>query len=198
MDSEMYGNFRNSLPTSEEEEEVVNSRTILQPDVMEMLGKIFKRIEQLEFNVFVRMEDLIRPLLKAKDEIEIKPSIVESLIGGNEEKQAVEDVVIPQEPSSKVLDEVLTNVVELRTEVKKREDSLDKTERLLNQLEVQTSSNLNALQKDVDFLKSEVQSTLTNLTHLFAFVYGKEKGKPVRLKGGLKDDKLIVHCFKTG
>ncbi len=193
----MYGNFGNS---SEEAEEVAHSRRIAQPDIMDILEKIFKRIEQLEFNVFVRMEDLILPLLKAKDEIESKPAVVENLSGGNEVAK-VEEIVIPQEPSSKVLDEVLANVVELRTEVKKREEFIDKTDKLLNQLEVQTSSNLSALQKDVDSLEvrgSNVQSILANLTHLFAFVYGKERGKPVQLKGGLKDDKLLVHCFKTG
>jgi hypothetical protein len=114
----MYGNFANSLPVNKEEEEVAHSRMIVQPKVLEMLEKIFKRIEHLEFYVFVRMEDMIRPLLKAKDKIESKPAVVETLSGGNEVK--ADEVVVPQEPSSKVWDEVLANVVELRAEVKKK------------------------------------------------------------------------------
>jgi hypothetical protein len=78
-------------------------------------------------------------------------------------------------------------VDELATDVKRmREERLQK----------ELSSRVSKMEDDICALKRELQLTLHNLGNLFTFVYGRDRGKSIQLKGGIQGDHLVIHTIR--
>ena len=95
-----------------------------------------------------------------------------------------------------VVDVLISDVRDLKEAREKKLDSIAMTEGSLEQLETVTKANFKALRKELDELQKEVSSVSLNLGNIFTFIYGKEHGREMRLKGGWVDDRFVIQAVK--
>jgi len=142
-------------------------------------------LKGLEDRLGEQLSNVIQPLLKIDKE---------------DEKKVVENIAP---------DDVLPAVEQLLADVQSLKDEMTDTENVQESIkneEINKVEEFKAEMKDVlkklndrvDGLKTELQSVAANLGSLFTFVHGKERGKPVRLKGGWVSStgKLIIQVGK--
>ena len=99
-----------------------------------------------------------------------------------------------KQPPADVIDGLISDVRDLKEAKEKKAEAVALAEGSLEQLETVTKANLKALRREIDDLQEEISTISSNLGHLFTFVYGKEHGRAMRLKGGWVDEKFMIRA----
>jgi len=222
MDSEMYADFKKAekgndlhqvfLPPAKGREKQAKKKD----REIEYLEKILSKVEDMDSRILKGVEELIRPTLKesatatlAPEEAVVDarsaatlPALTESVADITQLLSDVELLKKEMEdtdwkhPPADVIDGLISDVRDLKETREKKLEAMALTEGSLEQLENVTKVNLKALRREVEELQKEVSSISTNLGNLFTFVYGKEHGRAMRLKGGWVDDRFVIQAMK--
>lgn len=206
MDSEMYTDF---TVTRKEKSKVLDvekvdkpkNKTTFQKDVMEALTKIFVKIGEVEEKVVKSIEGL-----KVNGTV-----IKEGPIGVKDEAPKVikeEEVVPKPEPSEIVsifggggigemfvteVEQLLSEIDTLKNAVTNTHDVQVQQGGLLQPIEAE----IKILRTELDLLKLETDSLISNLRNIIKYLQYKEQNVPVKMQGGWKDGRLVIHVKKA-
>lgn len=186
MDSEMYGDFsysqceRKNLPPTRSVFLATRKTEGREEEILDQLERVSSKLDSLEDSITHRIkQDVVLPVVTESnskmEEIDALLSDVEQL------KQEMKDAEWKQFPAAEV-DELVTDVKRMREERLKEGKEL--------------SNRVNKMEEEIGSLKKELQLTVHNLGNLFTFVYGRDRGKSIQLKGGMQGDHLVIHTMR--
>ncbi len=211
MDSEMYTDFdrsrkpavkQNLRPAEEEDEQQKATKK-----QNELLEKILSKVNDLDNSIFKKVEGLLLAEKEKTPPEEDEPSrdntVTDDKVAELEEllsdvqalKKEMEDAKWKHSPAEET-DQLISDVKELKAGFDKKREAMATAKESLQQLESQTKSDLQILKKDMDDLKQDVKLIDQNLGNLFTFVYGKDHGRSMKLKGGWQDEKFVIQAVK--
>ncbi len=184
MDSEMFGDY--SYSRCKEKSPLVpvflggNSKK--KQDIWDQLEKVSSKLDVLEATIANRVKQDVLPILtEFSSARKLEDSKMEEIVAlVNDLKQLKQEMKDGQQKQfpSKVDDAPATDAKHvLEGHGEQRRELAD-------------------LQEDVCDLKKDLQQVMQNVGNLFAFVYGKERGKQVQLKGGMQGDRLVIHMSR--
>jgi regulator of replication initiation timing len=184
MDSEMFGDY--SYLRCKEKSPLVpvflggNSKK--KQDIWDQLEKVSSKLDVLEASIANRVKQDVLPILtEFSSARKLEDSKMEEIVAlVNDLKQLKQDMKDGQQKQfpAKVDDAPAIDAKHvLEGHGEQRRELAD-------------------LQEDVCDLKKDLQQVMQNIGNLFAFVYGKERGKQVQLKGGMQGDRLVIHMSR--
>jgi hypothetical protein len=222
MDSEMYVDFSSKakkksplhqvfLRSTEEDGKGMKEKK-REEDLQYLVEKILSRVEELDSKILKGVEALLEPLVAMKETVAtIEPETLPTatataaaaesgfmaeLLGDVESlKNEMEDADWKHPPAD-VIDELISDVRDLKQAREQKLEAMTQTEGSFNQLESQTKAKLVAIREEIDELKKEVKLISSNLGNLFTFVFAKEHGKSMRLKGGWIEERFVIQALK--
>ena len=186
MDSEMYGDFsysnceRSSMPV------FLEKKKKDQDDILERLEEVSGKLDSLEESITNRIKQDVLPIM------------TESASRAVNDESKMEDI-----------EELLSDVEKLKVDMReanwkkypaKEVDELASDVKLLREERIKEKGELSArvvkLEEEIKDLKRELQLMVHNLGNLFTFVYGRDRGKSIQLKGGMQGDHLVIHTCR--
>ena len=186
MDSEMYGDFsysqceRKNLPPTRSVFLATRKTEGREEEILDQLERVSSKLDSLEDSITHRIkQDVVLPVVT---ESNYKMEELDALLSDVEQlKQEMKDAEWKQFPAAEV-DELVTDVKRMREERLKEGKEL--------------SNRVNKMEEEIGSLKKELQLTVHNLGNLFTFVYGRDRGKSMQLKGGMQGDHLVIHTMR--
>lgn len=97
------------------------------------------------------------------------------------------------------VEKLLADVKDLKRDMTESESGLvaEMTDAKMKQVQAEMKLGFKQVHDEVAQLKVELDSVKMNLENLYYFVSSKERGRPVRLKGGHLNDKFIIQALKV-
>jgi hypothetical protein len=217
MDSEMYSDFaanqnrawkKNfSLEASEVDEkgdDGTNSKTYQACEqILNKLEEFLKHMPHMESQFAFQVEKAVKPIL---DVLKEKEEIAEKEESADEDQEVRE--IIP------AVEQLIVDVKSLQEEVTKKnqmtepnpaaevpgasQQDVDALALEVQELKEQLKDTVAGLEEKLAKVQDEVDAITSNVGNLFTFMYAKEKGKTVRLKGGWHQStgRLLIHVSR--
>ena len=188
MDSEMYSDFTGPHKYSDGHHSSVENEQLLKKkdstwhkNVAESLGKLYDKVTEVDATVGKRLDALAASISESKIASEKQPDL---------------------EAGSELQGIAVAEVNQLLSDVESLKNDLTGTEKGIVQsgggYPVDVDSRLVAMQVQIDVLKGDIKLVSENLASLISYFKARGTNKPLSIKGGMQDGKLVIHAVERG
>jgi hypothetical protein len=192
MDSEMYSDFTGAR--SERDGPIkVGSRSLHEQrwecsnrEASDSLAKCLSEINELDQKIEKRLDDFLAQVVPVN-------------VGGT----VVTDIVsTPIQVGGALQDIIVSEVNQLLSDVRNLKDEITESEKDHGVVQVGGGSSIDleakfsSMQGQIDALKDDVCLGTENLANLMSYFKSRGTNKPMSIKGGMKDGKLVIHAIE--